>query len=421
MSQHDMDILNGAGLAVRTDLNLALKALASQSLGATAPTTTFPGQMWADTGTARLKQRDSANTKWLDRGALDVDRAPFGGYAGFSTTSTNTTLAAANLGQVLYVTAAGTTQTLPPIASAPAGSAIAFAAFGATTVKGNAAELITNIYGTASSNTIQIGGGERLQLTSNGSSWNISSYERAEAGAPIGTASNAKMSVASATAITSIVADEVVVGAALGGQSYRLSGFNNAINLGITGAAGMDTGLAPASGFVAVYAIFNPTTGISRLLAVDATSVVAPTIYAGANMPSGFTASALIAVWPTNASRQFVAGIMQGRQVAIAGVQVLSSSVQQASFVSLSLTAAVPPNAKTAKGYMRVGSSSQANNLGQISSNSIGMDTTIIEGGYTNATSAFTVAMLTQQTMYYTATTSAGTLVNLIVISSYTF
>jgi hypothetical protein len=138
-------------------------------------------------------------------------------------------------------------------------------------------------------------------------------------------------------------------------------------------------------------------------------------------MPVGFTASALVGVWPTNGAGQFSVGFMQDRHVSFANIQVLSSSVQQASFVSLSLAAAVPPNAKTAKGYMRVGSSSQANNLGQISSTSGGQDQTIIEGGYTNATSAFSVSMVTKQTLYYTATTLAGTLISLIVISSYTF
>lgn len=72
MSQHDMTVDNGAGVAVRADINLALKALVSQSSGASAPSPTFPCQLWADTGTGRLKRRDSANTLWLDMGILDA-------------------------------------------------------------------------------------------------------------------------------------------------------------------------------------------------------------------------------------------------------------------------------------------------------------------------------------------------------------
>ncbi|MEO8642657.1 hypothetical protein [Pseudomonas sp.] len=72
MSQHDLTVDNGPGLTFRTDMNAALQALASQSSGASAPSPTFPCQMWADTGTGRLRQRNSANTAWVDRGALDV-------------------------------------------------------------------------------------------------------------------------------------------------------------------------------------------------------------------------------------------------------------------------------------------------------------------------------------------------------------
>ncbi|CAN7418848.1 hypothetical protein LJR277_002577 [Pseudomonas sp. LjRoot277] len=71
MSQHDMDVANAPGITFRTDMNAALQALASQSSGAAAPSTTFPCQVWADTGTNRLKKRNSANTAWLDMGALD--------------------------------------------------------------------------------------------------------------------------------------------------------------------------------------------------------------------------------------------------------------------------------------------------------------------------------------------------------------
>lgn len=71
MSQHDMDVANGPGLTVRTDINDALQALASNSVGALAPTTTFPCQWWADTTAGLLKRRNSANSAWIDMGPLD--------------------------------------------------------------------------------------------------------------------------------------------------------------------------------------------------------------------------------------------------------------------------------------------------------------------------------------------------------------
>jgi len=72
MSQHDMTLDNASGLGFRTDANNALQALASQSGGAAAPSPSFPCQVWADTGTGRLRQRNSANTVWLDMGSLDT-------------------------------------------------------------------------------------------------------------------------------------------------------------------------------------------------------------------------------------------------------------------------------------------------------------------------------------------------------------
>jgi hypothetical protein len=67
MSQHDMNLADAAGAAFLADLNLALPALASNNSGATAPATTFAYQWWADTTTNILKQRNSANSAWINR------------------------------------------------------------------------------------------------------------------------------------------------------------------------------------------------------------------------------------------------------------------------------------------------------------------------------------------------------------------
>ncbi|MEO8640976.1 hypothetical protein [Pseudomonas sp.] len=72
MSQHDMDVANGPGLTVRTDINAAIQALASNSVGPVSPATTFACQWWGDTTAGRLKRRNSANTAWIDMGALDA-------------------------------------------------------------------------------------------------------------------------------------------------------------------------------------------------------------------------------------------------------------------------------------------------------------------------------------------------------------
>lgn len=235
----------------------------------------------------------------------------------------------------------------------------------------------------------------------------------------VGSVRNGRMSIASASATATYTADEIVVETALGGSAFKLAGFNKAINLATVGAGGMDVGSAPASGWVAIYAIYNPTSGVSALLAKNATSAVQTETYTGANMPSGYTASALVTVLRTNSSSQFAICLVQDRTVCIPGVTALSSNVQQPSFVSLLLSSAVPPNAKVASGYMRAGSSSVASSIGQTSSNSTGLGAMLIEASYGNATGKFDVGLMQAQTMYYTATTSSGTLIATIVVTSY--
>jgi len=65
MAQHDQNIANAAGSAVRSDLNDALAAIFSLSSGDTEPSTTVAYQLWADTTTGLLKIRNSANTDWV--------------------------------------------------------------------------------------------------------------------------------------------------------------------------------------------------------------------------------------------------------------------------------------------------------------------------------------------------------------------
>jgi len=66
MSQHDMDVANQAFAATRADINAALLALASNNSGATAPATHYAYQWWADTTAGILKQRNAANSAWLN-------------------------------------------------------------------------------------------------------------------------------------------------------------------------------------------------------------------------------------------------------------------------------------------------------------------------------------------------------------------
>ncbi|MEM9681622.1 MAG: hypothetical protein AAF942_00015 [Pseudomonadota bacterium] len=69
MAQHDHDIANGSGSAVRADLNSLFGAIATSNSGATAPSVTFAHMFWFDESTNLLKQRNAANTAWVTLGS----------------------------------------------------------------------------------------------------------------------------------------------------------------------------------------------------------------------------------------------------------------------------------------------------------------------------------------------------------------
>lgn len=66
MAQHDYIIDNQPGAAFRADLNAALAAIVTLNSGPTAPSPTYPHQLWADTASGILKMRNAANTAWVD-------------------------------------------------------------------------------------------------------------------------------------------------------------------------------------------------------------------------------------------------------------------------------------------------------------------------------------------------------------------
>jgi hypothetical protein len=66
MSTHDYIVDNQNGANFRSDLNNALAAIVSNNSSATAPTTTYPFMLWSDTANDLLKQRNAADSAWVD-------------------------------------------------------------------------------------------------------------------------------------------------------------------------------------------------------------------------------------------------------------------------------------------------------------------------------------------------------------------
>lgn len=243
----------------------------------------------------------------------------------------------------------------------------------------------------------------------------------------VGESRNLRASVTVASASATFAADQVTVSESLTGKSYRLGSFSKVINLGTTGAGGMDTGLAPVSGVVAIYAIYNPTTGVSALLAANATAALQPEIYGGANMPSGYTASALVSIWRTNASRLMNIGSQNDRRVHTEFVGLLDINSDSVPLVSMVAANYLSFNTKTFSGQLVVGNNGAVNtsialNLAA-SSTGIGgrwLNDFVLAAG-TGQVPFFDAPIITPQTFYTARVTGSAPARYQVIGSGYTF
>jgi len=93
MAQHDYVIANDTAANVRSDINGALAAIASNNSAATAPATTYANQWWYDTSTDILKIRAEANDAWINVAYLDQATDQFFPFVGgVALTATGTEL-----------------------------------------------------------------------------------------------------------------------------------------------------------------------------------------------------------------------------------------------------------------------------------------------------------------------------------------
>jgi hypothetical protein len=88
MSQHDFDIANQTAPNSRADINLALKALASNSSGSVAPTTTYANMTYYNTATNILYKRNEADSAWITLGTVDETAGTFTPTGGTATIAT---------------------------------------------------------------------------------------------------------------------------------------------------------------------------------------------------------------------------------------------------------------------------------------------------------------------------------------------
>jgi len=244
-------------------------------------------------------------------------------------------------------------------------------------------------------------------------------------------AQNARMSISVQSASGTFTADEVIVGTDLG-ASYRLTKFSKLIHIGTYGAGGNieASGLVPASGFVSLYVIYNPTTKAESIVACDA-NTSSGAIYTGANMPDGYTASALVGILATNGMRQFSAAFLKDRRVDFPEITVLALSSggnsTATTYTSFSLVAAVPPGASAWSGAiggtttdvaMAVAGDAWGTGVRIINVNSNDSGE-ISFGGYMTAIAVSQVPIIETQTAYYKAATASKSV--RVNVSGYSF
>lgn len=219
--------------------------------------------------------------------------------------------------------------------------------------------------------------------------------------------------------------DEAFVKSSLGGPGYVVTGTGGlTINTAGTGAGGMDTGTPVVTGYVAVYLIVNTSTGAKALLAQNEPSGGATTIYGGANMPSGYTASGLLSCLATDSSGNFKAFTQINRDIGIAQTTYVLSV--NASPTLISIATAVPKTAKSCDGNLVVGSSSAGSNVGVVlqSTSSAGNSKTIaasaVLGAAGGQNSSFAnLPILTAQSIWYTSSNTLGTASLITTVTNY--
>ncbi len=204
-----------------------------------------------------------------------------------------------------------------------------------------------------------------------------------------------------------ITADEIVVESALGGTATKGASISHTFNGATTGANGMDTGTLPTSGFVSIYEIYNPSTITFACLGTTASQT---TIYGGANLPAGYTQSALLTIWATTSSASLAVATHIARAFTYDAPQTVATAVTFSSSMSAqTLASYVPAAAKTVDVIMGVTSSVSVVGTQYIAGDAKGSGlqiATVPAGTSTplfnyNGASTFTgIKMLTAQTVF---------------------
>lgn len=269
-------------------------------------------------------------------------------------------------------------------------------------------------------------------LECTGAAWQVApgtkpshAVQVAQAAGVVGSVRNLRATQTAAAATLTITADEIVVQSALGSSRYCIPGFNRTLDVSKGGAGGMDVGAAPASGWVAYYALANPLTGANHVVGMNATAAVAPEVYTGPNMPAGYTHSALIGIWPTTSGGLLAAARQVDREMYFFQ-SIYSGPGTNSVFTALSIAGAVPKNAVRWKGNTAMAASQAGGISTAVCATPLGQGTPGYVAQQSYAGASVTVGgtypdclISTPQTTYFATSNSVGT--GTFTINSYGF
>jgi hypothetical protein len=163
---------------------------------------------------------------------------------------------------------------------------------------------------------------------------------------------NLRFAITTTTTAT-MTFDEAVVENAIGGAPYKVVSGNLVLNMATTGAGGLDTGAIATSTEYSVYLIVSPSTNTAALLATATNATTATTLYSGSHLPSGYTFSALVGAFVSNASTATIPQFVQyDRAVNFTNnTDIHFSLTTAASPTAITLTN-VPSVARSVGGYL---------------------------------------------------------------------
>jgi hypothetical protein len=244
----------------------------------------------------------------------------------------------------------------------------------------------------------------------------------------VGSVRNLKCTNSTVGTSLTFTADEVVIESALGGVRDLIASLNATVAAGTTGLGGLDTGttLAANTGY-AIYAA-KTSAGTVGVFAQVEPAGGAPSVYGGANLPANVVKTALISVWMTNGSAQFIVGRQLDRKIWFVAQTAFSTNTQTGSistFTSASIATIVPKTAKTISGNLSTNNTAASNMQMLLAADSTGMAAAPLSANLPGAGGSnvpFTNLPLgTPQTIVWSSVSSAGTATFTTSISAYEF